>query len=75
MDTSDNGLISRFGRPCGSAAAAFRPFRPIWRSGSLDLAVSGRFGVPGERDSGRFRPLRGQAGALRLLSQRNRFML
>ena len=61
MDTSDNGLISRFGRLRGSAAAAFRPFRLIWRSELPDW--------------GRFRPRRCQADTVRLQSQRNRFML
>ena len=45
ISVSDNGLISRFGRLRGSAAIAFRPFRPIWKPG-----------LPG---SGLFRPVRG----------------
>ena len=62
MDTSDNGLISCFGRLRGSAAAACRPFRPIGRSGLLDwgrcrpVRSVGRAGfgpVPAPAGSGR----------------------
>ena len=58
LDTSDNGLISRFGRLRGSAAAAFRPFRPVWRSGLFDWGRFRPVRSVGERDPGRFRPWR-----------------